>query len=309
MWKHFHKEPRLQGRAKNRNNKQHRHFPSRSWVCWAAPAPPLPGCWWCLLGTLCPEPVSKRQGWGYLWSGWHRWVMRLGFKQVSGLHSLFRLPDWGLGDPSWSSLRNRGPFALWPPHCCAFPGVGSPCGNGPVCGSLSQALMILESWVFQGRGGAGEDWEPPVPGCPLSEVTSDAGAQPSRLPGPAFPQAPSEFQPALQAGCLLFLPRAEYLPPPGQCSHRSCCLHRPHPCLCPVNTSLLQNPTRGPAVSGSARGPWLDAARCPHHFLRARDSAPQRGPCGHVRSLVGAGAPGGPKSSSCNNSSSSRSSS
>lgn len=136
------------------------------------------------------------------------------------------------------------------------------------------------------------------------------GLQASRPPGPAFPQAPSEFRPALQEGCLLFLPGAEYLPPPSRFSHRSCCLHSPHPCLHPMRTSLLQNPTGGPVVPGSAWGPWLPVARCPHHFPCAQGPVPPtRGPCRHVLSLVGVGAPGGPKSSSRNNSRSGRSSS
>lgn len=37
-------------------------------------------------------------------------------------------------------------------------------------------------------------------------------------------------------------------------------------------------------------GPWLREAQCPHHFLRARGSAPHtRGPCRHVLSLVRGG--------------------
>lgn len=90
---------------------------------------------------------------------------------------------------------------------------------------------------------------------------------------PASPDLPAE-----QAAFCSFQEPSTFRP--GQRSHRSSRVGCPHPCLNPVKTSLLQNPTAGPGTPGSGRGPWLHVAwprsHCPRHFRHAHYSAPRR---------------------------------
>lgn len=110
------------------------------------------------------------------------------------------------------------------------------------------------------------------------------------MPEPSLPGLQDRLSHSAQrvATCrpsgLPAVPSRSSVPPlparPALTRVRSGRLECPHPCVYPVKTSLLQNPTGGPAGPGSARGPRLHVAwpssHCPRLFLRAHYSAPKR---------------------------------
>lgn len=149
MWDPFHKEPQLEGRVKNRNNKQRAHFQPDSCPM-LLPSP---------RGATLRRPPDQGEAEGSL----HLWAWPWALHTALSMWSPGALVRPGLGAPSQGSREQRGPSCI-----LATPSPGHSLGWGAhmetgLCGPISRHQQFhTQCRVFRGKDGAGRGREPRV---------------------------------------------------------------------------------------------------------------------------------------------------